>query len=292
MTDGKEVKPLLETILKIYPHFGPTSARFVKGHGQNNQILIVSERWVFRSPHYAEGAERLTRTVEILRALRGTLPLRIPDPVMVHVDSKSADKVFVGYPLIEGEPLWSRAFEQLPDEALRQRVVDQLTGFLKALHDYPIGGLFHDEVAVFDPLVQWRDLYERIRTRLFSAMRPDAREATSRHFETFLDDHRNQSIRPALTHGDFGTSNILYDPATRTVLGVIDFDSAGIGDPAVDLAAASCYGLDRFARVYPEVTAMVSRIDFYRGTFALQEALFGFENRDDAAYQAGLAVYV
>jgi aminoglycoside 2''-phosphotransferase len=292
MTSDNTTDFLLESILEVYPDLEATAARLVEGHGQNNRILIVGEQWIFRFPRYAEGAERLIRAVKILKALRGALPLRIPDPLMAQLAANSVDKVFVGYPLIEGEPLWAEAFEQLPDEASRQRVVDQLAGFLKALHDYPVGGLLPDDVAVFDPLTQWRDLYARIRSRLYSALRCDARDAVSVLFETFLDDPRNRSIHPSLIHGDYGTSNILYDPEGRIVVGVIDFDSAGVGDPAVDLAAASCYGLDRFARVYPEVTAMVSRIDFYRGTFALQEALFGLENGDDAAYQAGMAVYV
>jgi aminoglycoside 2''-phosphotransferase len=283
---------LLERIRQLYPNFGATTARLVDGQGQNNQILIVDERWVFRFPHYTQGAERLTRTVEILRTLGGALPLRIPDLAMVYVDSKSADKVFVGYPLIEGEPLWADAFEQLPDEASRQRVADQLAAFLKALHGYPVEEVLPDDVTGFDPLAPWRDLYAMIRSRLYSAMRSDARDTVSRHFETFLDDPQNRSILPSLIHGDFGTSNILYDPESGNVVGVIDFDSAGVGDPAVDLAAASGYGSHRFARVYPKVKEMTSRIDFYRGTFALQEALFGAENGDEVAYRDGMARYV
>jgi aminoglycoside 2''-phosphotransferase len=37
---------------------------------------------------------------------------------------------------------------------------------------------------------------------------------------------------------------------------------------------------------------MLSRIRFYRGTFALLEALFGTENDDPAAFAAGMAGYV
>jgi aminoglycoside 2''-phosphotransferase len=73
--------------------------------------------------------------------------------------------------------------------------------------------------------------------------------------------------------------------------GVIDFDSARVGDPANDLAAASCYGLDRLARVYPEADAAIPRVQFYVGTFALQEALFGVENGDDGAFERGIAAY-
>lgn len=38
---------------------------------------------------------------------------------------------------------------------------------------------------------------------------------------------------------DFGTGNILVDKLTKRAMGVIDFGSVSIGDPAVDYAAVS-----------------------------------------------------
>jgi aminoglycoside 2''-phosphotransferase len=292
MIYDETVEPLLARIREVYPDLVTSDAQLVSGHGQNNQILIVDERLIFRFPRYVGGIARLMRTTRILRAIRTALPLEIPDPTYSSFDEAAVGKAFVGYPLIRGEPLWTEAFERLPDEGIRQRVVDQLAVFLRALHDVPVNKVLTEAVVGFDPLAEWRDLYDRIRLRLFPAMRPDARQAVSRHFELFLGNPASRQIRPALVHGDFGTSNILYDPDTGNVVGVIDFDSTDVGDPAVDFAAASCYGLQRFARVYPEVSAMANRVNFYRGTFALQEALFGAENGDDVAYRAGMAAYV
>lgn len=39
-----------------------------------------------------------------------------------------------------------------------------------------------------------------------------------------------------LVHGDFGPNNVLLDPATLAVTAVLDWEFAGIGDPALDLA--------------------------------------------------------
>jgi aminoglycoside 2''-phosphotransferase len=162
---------------------------------------------------------------------------------------------------------------------------------MKQLHAIPPERILPNEARAFDPFSEWNDLYRRIQCKLFGAMRPDARSVVARHFETFLADPRNRSIRPALIHGDFGTSNILFEPVTNRLSGVLDFDSAHVGDPAIDLAAASCYGLDRLARVYPEVDAAIPRVHFYVGTFALQEALFGVENGDEAAFARAIAAY-
>jgi aminoglycoside 2''-phosphotransferase len=120
----------------------------------------------------------------------------------------------------------------------------------------------------------------------------------ARHFETHLADAATFAYTPALIHGDFGASNILYDAKARAISGIIDWSSAGLGDPAVDLAALICpasYGEEfaaRLAGVYPGVAELLPRARFYIGTFALQEALFGVEQGDDEALRRGLEEYV
>ena len=128
-------------------------------------------------------------------------------------------------------------------------------------------------------------------------MRRDARARIARSFEEFLDDARNFEYEPALRHGDFGGSNILFDPASWSLTGVIDWSSAGLGDPAVDVAgliSSNSYG-EPFLRlcyeVYPEIESMLDRARFYASTFALQEALHGVEAGDEAALTRGLATY-
>jgi aminoglycoside 2''-phosphotransferase len=139
----------------------------------------------------------------------------------------------------------------------------------------------------------WLDMYERMRTGVFPLMRGDAREAVTRLFEDFLGDEGNSSIGPVLIHGDFGSGNVLLDAASMKVTGIIDWGSAHVDDPAVDIAAASTIaeGL-HFVPFYPAVGGMLDRVHFYRGTFALQEALFGVENHDEGALHRGLSRYV
>jgi aminoglycoside 2''-phosphotransferase len=126
-------------------------------------------------------------------------------------------------------------------------------------------------------------------------MRADARAAAALHFETFLGDPDNASIRPSLVHGDFGTANILHDPRARRVTGVIDFGEARLDDPAVDLAAVLWGPAELVAAIetaYGRTNELRQRIRFYAGTFALQEALFGLDQRDAGALRRGLAPYI
>lgn len=75
---------------------------------------------------------------------------------------------------------------------------------------------------------------------------------------------------------------------------MIDFGFAGVGDPALDIAAVLTFGesfFGRFYQVYPEITAMLERARFYRGLYALEEALYGLEHDDREAFESGIAVY-
>jgi aminoglycoside phosphotransferase (APT) family kinase protein len=92
------------------------------------------------------------------------------------------------------------------------------------------------------------------------------------------------------THGDLGGANVLVSGGA--VSGVLDWGTAGPGDPAVDFAALS-------VSVSPPVRASLSarfprlaaRADAYAATFALQEALYGLRHGDQDAVEAGLAPY-
>jgi aminoglycoside 2''-phosphotransferase len=166
--------------------------------------------------------------------------------------------------------------------------------FLTKLHHFPIHD-FINKWRVQDGLEEWSSLYADIQQHLFPLMRYEARAEVSDHFEAYLDQPELQKYEICLRHGDFGPSNILYEPQTSDVTGIIDFDSAGLGDPAVDLAAISCYGesfFERFCTVYPAEAALLERARFYKGTYGLQEALHGFKNNDRQAFDAGMAQYI
>ena len=79
--------------------------------------------------------------------------------------------------------------------------------------------------------------------------------------------------------------------------GVINFGSAGLGDPALDVAGVMGpfgYGeafARSFAEFYPAVETLLDRARFYAGTFAVQEALWGLEHGDPEAFNSGIAAY-
>lgn len=103
------------------------------------------------------------------------------------------------------------------------------------------------------------------------------------------------NLKTTLIHGDFGASNILWDPESKKVTGIIDFGGSGLGDPAYDFAGIlSSYGedfLDLCTDLYPGGNEIRERVKFYKSTFALQEALHGIENNDKQAFENGIKDY-
>jgi aminoglycoside 2''-phosphotransferase len=265
--------------------------------GQFNDIIVVNGEWIFRFPRYAEGVRALGAEARLLEQLRGRLPLPIPEPRYASFDSPEPGRAFLGYRLLPGVPFFRDRLESIENEALRERLAGQLAGFLTALHDLPWAELGCTTVS--DRREDWAALYAQVRENLFPAMRAAARQALAAHFAAYLDDAALHQFAPVLRHGDFGGSNILYDPAQAAVCGVIDFSFCAPGDAAFDLASISTLGEDLFQRIFKRYAAdegqralLAARARFYRGTFALMEALDGLRLGDEGAYHSGMQAYI
>lgn len=292
-TTQDNMTTLMERISEVYPNLGVVQTEIVTA-GQNNTVVIVNGDLVFRFPRYEVGIDNLVREVRVLRTLQGRTPIPIPVPIYAKLSPRVVGQVFVGYERLPGVPLSQIPAAALDEDEDIRPLALQLGAFLAALHDVPLASVGINDVPNATIYHRWDDISRRIASQLFPLMRPDARQQVCDHFERFLNDPRTLSLRPVLTHGDFGASNILYDPATHHVTGVIDFGSVDADDPAVDLAAASTIHpnlLDVIPDAYPAATDMLDRVAFYRGTFALQEALFGIESGDEDALRTGMEGY-
>ncbi|GCE09629.1 phosphotransferase family protein [Dictyobacter aurantiacus] len=284
----------LQHISQCYPDISINSMKFVQ-HGQNNDVLIVNDDFIFRFPKYRAGLRQLETEVAILRLLEDKVTLPIPHILFDNLASQTIGEAFVGYRMLAGQPLWRQTFQAITDEGTMKRLAGQLALFLKQLHAIPLSLLPTDALPLSNTHAECLDIYTRMRERCFPWMRPEAREQTRDHFERFLADPANFAYTPVLKHGDFGSSNILYSSEQQEISGVIDFGGMGLGDPAYDFAGLlACYG-EPFVLcctdVYPAISHFWGRIVFYQGTFALLEALFGLENDDQQAFESGISTY-
>jgi aminoglycoside 2''-phosphotransferase len=290
----KDLTSKVEHIRGIFPDLDIHQA-VLNEAGQYSVILEVDSAWIFRFPRYPQVVTGMKKEVALLDALRSRLPLAIPEPVYVHLEAP-AGEAFMGYRCIPGEPLWVAIFQAIQNAEVLDRTADQLGAFLQALHGHTQDDFPGIQLETSDSRAHHQDFYRRIQEKLFPLMRPDARTWVTHHFENHLVDESNFAYKPALRHGDFGTNNLLFDAAQGRLSGVIDFSGAALGDPAVDLAGLMVsYGegfIERIGRTYPINEAILQRVRYTIGTFALEEALFGYEFGDEAALRAGLANYV
>lgn len=285
---------LAAVVRESYPELEIAGLRLIEGDGQYNELLVVNESLIFRFPRYAPGVKTLQREIAFLGRIQGRTTLPVPDPEYLSHNGATPGRAFMGYRMIPGEPLWRERLQAIEDEETLQRLADQLALFLKELHSIPVGDAVAD-FPVEDRPEEWAQLHAEFRRHLYPHMRPDAREQMTRAFERFLGAPQLHDYDLALRHGDFGFGNILYDPESRSIGGIIDFGYAGLGDPAVDIASAMTLGdafFGRFHVLYPEIESMLERARFYRSTYALMEALHGAKFGDEEAFESGISAYV
>lgn len=289
-----EKEMYINCIRSCYPDLKIETIRYHNDtDGQFNLIVWVNDAIVFRFPRSVEIAGTFMTEVKILEYVQSHLSLPIPQPTFQNLDRDRCNLMFIGYWALPGKPLWRKTVEVIQNEGVLDRIAKQLALFLQELHNIKV-----DELGLVLPVQdgreEWLQMFEDFRTHLFPYMRLDAQKFVTATFDKFLNDPRQFDYVPAFRHGDFGPSNILYDAASQSISGIIDFDSIGVGDPAVDVGAILNLGEDffsRMCRIYPEMIQLRERVTFYRSTYALQEALYGLRDNVRVSFEAGIAAY-
>ncbi len=284
---GADSSKYTRLIEAAYPEIEMRSARLHNQDGQFSDVVVVNEALIFRFPRSEHVAASMQREVAILAQLQGRTTLPIPNPVYT-----SETPVFMGYAMLHGEPVRRETFAVASD-AVIEAAARTLADFLKALHSTPLP-LSTLDLPIEETRADWTAMYAEMRNKLYPLMRADAQAEVSAHFERALDNMALWNFTPVLRHGDFGTRNILYDPQTMQINGVIDFGMTGIGDPAQDVGAVWSLGdrlMPPFFDRYPEMRATLDRVHFMRGTYALQQALYALRDGNAEDFEDGIAQY-
>ncbi len=174
---------------------------------------------------------------EILECIKNIVSIPIPYPIYQSFEKLEVGKVFTGYNLIQGSPLWKESFAKIENEDLVKGLASQLVSFLIELHSISrekVDALLQLEDN--DPREEMSELFHKIQNKLFPFIGKEARKEISHSFETFLNSETCSNLKTTLIHGDFGASNILWEPNTCKISGIIDFGGCGLGDPAYDFA--------------------------------------------------------
>lgn len=268
----------IEKIRTAYPHLSLDRLEFNRD-GMNNDVVIIDRQLVCRFPKTDWAKETLKNEIEILQIARQFIDLPIPN-----LDSIADD--FVSYPFIRGEAL-SRNLLLGLDTKIQEKVIEQLGQFYQQLHSISSNAI---APASIPPSIAQRSredtiaLYDRVQQILFPHLWKHQRTWVCEHFEPLLSGSLNLDTSKVLIHGDLGCYHILFDRDRQCLSGIIDFGTAGMGDPAIDFAALlDNQGeavLKRMSKYYSGVEELIDRTRFLAGIVWLQWALTGVQNND------------
>ncbi len=205
--------------------------------GSSNAMFLVergSSRWVLRRPARVavdRANEGMRREFRLLKALEGT-PVPHPGPVALCEDEAVLGCVFYVMQQVQGvHPV--PAPEALNDDVQRRQIAFALVEALARLHqvDWRAAGLkdlgrperFHER-----QVSRWTRQLASYGGRQLSGID----EVTS-----WLEKHLPSSFEPTIMHGDYHMLNLLIAPdAPPRMVAILDWETATIGDPLLDLA--------------------------------------------------------
>lgn len=242
----------------------------VNREGTNVDVLILDRRHVIRIARNEAAASQLAAETALIGALTPRLPIRLPAVLASTPEWALQD-------FIAGEPLTRRRLAGLSArhrDALLSTVHDFLTAMAGLTLDLPPAPAPHDPAD-----------FLRLREEAEALLFPLLSAALADDLRSVLDDQAQVPLdvsRPGLIHGDLHPSHLLFDPATQTLAGIIDFGLAGRADPAIDLAGL-WYNWGDSAAAYlaknPDIRQRASR---YALTYEIQWAVTALrEKRPD-----------
>ena len=268
----------LERIQALMPDLEIRQAELNR-EGLVNDVVIINRQRVFRFPKSSWAQAMLHHEVKVLALARRYVDVRLPDFDLCEDD-------VVSYELIPGEALPRDDVLEQP-ASVQDTLAETLAGFLSQLHTIPRAAIDKAGIGPSDTVRttdDWLQLYDEVRQELFPLLMSDGKAWVSRLFAPLVDDVTFLDCTPTLIHGDLAAYHILCEGSPLRITGIVDFGTAGLGDPATDLGCLiNVYGetlLRRMAITYPGIEKHIERARFWAGTLELQWLLAGIRSED------------
>ncbi len=229
-----------QALRATFPELSEIMPLCLLGDGFRSIAIETADGHVFRVAKNSSATSGHLKELELLPLLRDAVSIAIPEPVWYAEPSALFPFGVVGYTKIQGQPLTPT---RLRPTNVKQIAAD-IAGFLRELHDFRIEKL----TASISPInaAARQSLRDDVLPTLRNRLTVSEYQTVTRWWEALLCDNRMHCYTPALQHGDLWYENILTDDAAETVVGVVDFESAAVGDPAQDFATQRHLG-DEFA---------------------------------------------
>ena len=199
------------------------------------------QRWVLRrAPAHASSATAhdVIREFRILDAIKDA-GVRIPRPVVACDEPAVFGAPFYVMARVDGAPVRNGIPESWThDPSHQHRAFEELIDAIADVHGIDwravgLDGLGHPEEFLARQMPRWLAQLDSYGGRDLPAARFVGR---------WLETNRPPDQQPALFHGDYKADNVLYAPTSPpTLLAIVDWEMASIGDPLVDVAWAMIF---------------------------------------------------
>ena len=272
----------LDRIQAAFPDLAIRATREIT-EGLVNRVIIVNGERVFRFPRNDWARTMQERELRVLDLLTPRLVLRIP-----RVDFRSPE--MISYPIVPGVPLTRNRYLTL-DPVSQDRMAQSLASFLHQMHTTPLPGDLHTSDGQRTQ-EQHLATYEDVKRELAPLLMADQVEWVHELYAPLIEDPGFLTAEPVLINADLACYHLLCDPTEGALTGVIDFGTAGTGDPASDFGTLiSMYGeslVRRLSAYYEGIPGLIERARFYTGQVELFWMLRGLRSTDRSWFAAHL----
>lgn len=231
--DPADLEPLARDLTSVFPDLSPIAPLRVIGRGFRSLAVQTPGGVVLRIGQRPEALIGYEREFRLLPLIAGRLPIAAPRPRYRATPDDRFPFGVIGYQALPGESLQPSMLARA-DIGSVARAIGR---FLHALHNVPIEMALSagapDAAEWVDNLTRQRDVILSGAHTLFTT----AEYATiKKWWDAFLTERAHMRYTPALCHADLWYEHVLIDTSSSAITGILDFESARIADPALDLA--------------------------------------------------------
>jgi aminoglycoside phosphotransferase (APT) family kinase protein len=218
--------------------------------GNIHDVLLIPGKAAIRVSKRPLAAKSMPRHVEVLRQLASrSLPFQVPEPLTPV--TMFGDRAAVAVSWVDGAAL-----------PRHQGDPEQIAEVLEAVRAVPLDDAL---LTPLDGRKQGPKWSEIITEEILPRLPANHRQEAQRRLDAAL---TLEPVPDALVHGDLGGSNVHWSEEGKLV-GILDWDMAMPGDPAVDAALMAWHGWDNVRRAVDADTYRRART---------WNALFGVEH--------------
>lgn len=230
---------LAAALMRTFPGLTRVAPLRLLGYGFGSLAVETPGGIVFRVARTVQAGAQYAREMQILPLAAG-LPVAVPRPEWYVPASDDFLYGLIGYHKLPGDSFEPQNLSPREQEALAIQIGELVRALQRIPPEqvpFPI-----DRPALHAGWVRLRAVVLPV---LKTALRAPEYQKVAAWWEAFLSDKAMLAFHPVFQHGDLWYGNLLAEG--NRVVGLIDFQEAGLGDPAQDFVPQLYLG-ERFMR--------------------------------------------